>query len=232
MNRKYRNPSTNVTLMPQRLALSFILGVSILVFAAPSVAEADVLFTNFGAGLTYDINLGNPVGNAFDGNDWAEANTFTPSFSGSFQSLLIALSCAFTCPDAVSVSLTADNGIQPGTVLESFSVAGGSLGPIGVYNAPLLLNSVLRPQLFAGTQYWVAVSAPLTDSVSWNLNNTGDVSGQASSTDDGATWFSPSGNTPGALEVDATVVPEPGSFALLVGVGLLVSLIHRRRRSQ
>jgi hypothetical protein len=232
MNHKYRNPSTIVTTMPQRLALSFILGVSILVFAAPSVAEADEVFTNFGGGLTYDINSGNSVGNAFDGNDYAEANTFTPSVSGSLQLVRIALSCAFSCPDAVTVSLNADAGDQPGLILEAFSVAGGGLGPIGVYNAPLILDSLLLPHLVAGTQYWVAVSAPLTDTVSWNLNTTGDASDQAISSDGGATWFSPSGNTPGALEVDATSVPEPGSFALLVGGGLLVSLIHRRRRSQ
>jgi hypothetical protein len=224
------NRNDTVTLMPKRLALSLILGVSLLVFAAPSVAEAATVFTNFGPGLTYDINSGNPVGNAFDGNNYAEANTFSPSSSGSLQSLLIALSCAFGCPFPVSVSLTADGGDQPGVILESFSVAGPALGPIGVPNAPILLNSVLLPQLFAGTQYWVAVSAPLTDSASWNLNTTGDVSDQAMSADGGATWFSPSGNTPGALEVDA--VPEPGTSALLVGGGLLLGLIRQRRRSQ
>jgi hypothetical protein len=232
MTSKYRIPSTTVTFMPQRFALSFVLGVSLLGLAAPSVAEAGTVFTNFGPALSYDINSGNPVGNAFDGNNWAEANSFTPAFSASLQSLMLALSCALSCPDAVSVSLTADAGDQPGVILESFSVAGGSVGPIGVYNAPILLNSVLLPQLFAGTRYWVAVGAPLTDNVAWNLNTTGDVSDQASSSDGGATWFSPSGNTPGALEVDATTVPEPGSFAPLVSVSLLLSLIHRRRRFQ
>jgi hypothetical protein len=217
--------------MTHRLALSLIVGGSILVFAAPSVAEAGAVFTNFGPALSYDINSGNPVGNAFDGNDYAEANSFLPSFSGSLQSLRIALSCAFSCPGAVGVSLTADNADQPGLVLESFVVAGGTLGPIATNNPPLFLLSVLHPSLIVGTRYWVAVGAGLTDNVAWNLNTTGDVSDQAISTDNGATWFSPSGNTPGALEVDAAA-PEPGSFALLVGGGLLVSLIHRRRRSQ
>lgn len=236
MTSKYRNPSTTVTFMPQRFALSFVLGASLLGFASPSVAEAGTVFTNFGPALSYDISSGNPVGNAFDGNNWAEANSFTPAFSSSLQSLMLALSCAFSCPNAVSVSLTADAGDQPGAILESFSVAGGSLGPTGVNNAPLLINSVLLPHLTAGVRYWVAVSAPLTDNVSWNLNTTGDVSDQASSTDGGATWFSPSGNTPGALEVDASPAsvgtPEPGSSALLVGGGLLLGLLSRRRRSQ
>ena len=165
--------------MSKRLALSYVLGVSMLVVAAPSVAGAATVFTNFGPSLTYDINSGNPVGNAFDGSLYAEANTFSLSSSASLDSLLLALSCAFVCPDAITVSLTADNGDQPGAILESFSVAGTGLGPIGVYNAPQLLLSVLHPTLSAGVQYWIAVSAPLTDNVSWNLNNTGDVSDQA-----------------------------------------------------
>jgi hypothetical protein len=234
MTSKYRIPSTTVTFMPQRFALSFVLGVSLLGLAAPSVAEAGTVFTNFGPALSYDINSGNPVGNAFDGNQYAEANTFSSSFTGSLDSLLLALSCAFSCPDAITVSLTADNGDQPGAILESFSVNGTGLGPIGVYNAPILLNSMLHPVLSVGVQYWVAVSAPLTDNVSWNLNTTGDASDQAMSTDGGATWFSPSGNTPGALEVDASATtvgaPEPGSAALLVGGGLLLALIRQRRR--
>jgi hypothetical protein len=229
MNGKYRNPSTIVTPMPQRLALSFILGVSILVFAAPSVAEAGIVFTNFGPALSYDINSGNPVGNAFDGNDYAEADSFVPSFTNPLQSLRIALSCAFSCPDLFGVSLNADAGDQPGLVLESFVVAGGALGPIGTNNPPVLLLSVLHPSLVMGTRYWVAVDAGLTDTVAWNLNTTGDVSDQAISSDNGASWFSPSGNTPGALEVTAT--PEPGSFGLFGGA-LALSLLLQRRRSQ
>ena len=197
----------------------------------PSVAGAATIYNNFGPGLTYDINSGNPVGNAFDGNDYAEANTFIAPFSASFQSLQIALSCAFSCPDTFSVYLTADAGDEPGLTLENFSVAGGVLGPIGVYNSPLVLNSLLLPHLTAGARYWVAVRAPLTDTIAWNLNTTGDVSDQAISTDSGATWFSPSGNTPGALRVDAVAprgVPEPGSLGLLIGGGLLLSLLRRQ----
>jgi hypothetical protein len=215
--------------MTHGFTLPLILGASILAFAAPSVAEAGTVFTNFGPALSYDINSGNPVGNAFDGNDYAQANSFLPAFGGSLQSLRIALSCAFSCPDAVGVSLTADSADQPGLVLESFVVAGGALGPIGINNPPLFLLSVLHPSLTAGTRYWVSVGAGLTDTVAWNLNATGELSDQAISSDNGATWFSPSGNTPGALEVDA--VPEPGSF-LLVGGALLLSLVVQRRRPQ
>jgi len=201
-----------------------------VVLAVSSVAEASTVFTNFGPALTYDITSGKPVGNAFDGNQYAEADSFIPAAGGSLQSLRLALSCAFSCPDPFGVSLTIDIAHQPGLVLESFVIAGGALGPLGTDSPPLLLLSVLHPALTKGTQYWVTVGADLTDTVAWNLKTTGDVSDQAISTDNGATWFAPSGLTPGALEVDA--VPEPGSWGLLVSGALLLSLLLQRRRSR
>jgi hypothetical protein len=217
--------------MTDRFARPQILAASILLFAASSVAEAATVFTNFGPGLSYDINSGNPVGNAFDGNDYAEANSFVPTGSGSLQSLRIALSCAFACPGPVGVSLTTDTADHPGLVLESFVVPGGTLGPIGTNNSPLFLLSVLHPALIMGTKYWVAVGAGLTDTAAWNLNTTGDLSDQAISTDGGSTWFSPSGNTPGALAVEAEAVPEPGTSRLLVTGALMLTLVFQRWRA-
>ena len=206
------------------------LAVGMLSLAAPSSASAGVVFSNFGLGLAYDFTAGNPVGNAFDGNNYAEGSTFTPTSTSTLLSLVIALSCPFNCPapDAVTVSLTGDAGDQPGVVLESFAIPGIALGPFGVHNPPRVLNSVFRPLLVVGTRYWVTVSADLNDSISWDLNSTGDVSDTAISGDGGATWFSPSGNTPGAFEVDSTV-PEPASAAVVAGGGLLLHLLRRRR---
>lgn len=213
--------------MTRRFALPLALGASVLMFAVQPVSAASVAFSNFSAGLSFDGNSGNPVGNAFDGNDYGEADSFTSSLSGSFQSLTIALSCILTCADPVTVGLAADGGDQPGTVLESFSVAGASLGGFGASFTPLTLSSVLHPRFVQGSVYWVTVTADLNDVAAWNLNTSGDTSDQAISTDNGATWFSPSGNTPGAVEVDATV-PEPGTSLLLVGGALLFG---RRIRS-
>jgi hypothetical protein len=128
--------------------------------------------------------------------------------------------------------LAADGGDQPGTLLESFSVAGASLGGFGASFTPLTLNSVVYPRFVQGSVYWVTVTADLNDAAAWNLNTSGDTSDQAISMDGGVTWFSPSGNTPGALEVDATV-PEPGpALMLLLGGALLcgrrIGLIARR----
>jgi hypothetical protein len=205
--------------MTRHFTASIALGFCVS-FLLPAVSMASAIFTNFGSGQSYNISAGNAVGNGFtfDGSVFAEGSTFTPAANAKFGSLDIALSCAFSCPDPFTVALSRDGGDQPGTVIESFAVAGASLGALGVNNPPLVLNSALLPTLTAGTQYWVTVSADLNNAIAWNLNSTSDISNQAISVDGGASWFSPSGLTPGAYEVDSQStagVPEPGSFVLL-----------------
>jgi hypothetical protein len=100
----------------------------------------------------------------------------------------------------------------------------------GEYNAPLVLNSLVHPLLNASTRYWVTVAADLNDSIAWNLNSIGDGADHALSADAGATWFSPSGNTPGAFQVNS-VVPEPGAAGLFVSGGLLLVMARKRART-
>jgi len=181
----------------------------------PAAAVANPVFSNFGPAQGYNTLNGSPVGNAFDGNNYAEGATFTPSANAIFGSLDIALSWAFSAPaSSFIVDLTQNNGGQPGAVIESFTVSGGLLQQQGNNNAPLALNSVLHPSLLAGTAYWITVAtANARDSIVWNDNSTGDVSNQAVSTDGAATWFAPSGGTPGAYEINSyTAVPEPFSY--------------------
>jgi hypothetical protein len=203
-----------------------------LLFAVPAVSRADsVLFSNFGPGFSHNTSSGNPVGNAFDGNDYAEGGTFMPTTSANFSSLDIALSCAFTCPDNFTVSLDANNAGIPGAALESFILSGASLGLLSANNPPIVLSSVLEPLLAAGTEYWVTVSSDLNDSIAWNWNSTGDTSSEAISTDGGTTWFAPSGLTPSAYQVNGaslSAVPEPSTLILmLLGFGLV--LVVRKR---
>jgi len=212
------------------------MGVCALLLAAPAVSRADtVVFSNFGAGSSYNTSVANPVGNAFDGNNYGEGDTFTPTSTTKLSSIDIALSCfsAGLCPDAFTVSLDTSSGDAPSTVLESFSVAGTSLGLFGSSNAPIVLTSILDPTLTSGTQYWVTVTSDLNDSIGWNLNSTGDPSDEALSFDGGASWFSPSGQTPGAYEVNGASstttppVPEPSSLGLMM-TGLLSLAAGRR----
>ena len=158
-------------------------GIWVVAFAALPVVSAVTISNNFGVSFSYNTNLGNPVGNAFDGSLYAEANAFVPSTSATFSSLTISLSCAASCPATFTVALTGDNGGQPGTTLESFTVAGNKLGPLGSNNPPLVLNSVQHPFFTGGLQYWIKVVADSGESIAWNLNSKGNVANQATSSD-------------------------------------------------
>jgi len=220
-------------------AVTVMLALTIL-FTVPTISRADdIVFTNFGAGKSYNTAVGNTVGNAFDGNNYAQGDTFTPLLSESFTSLTIALSCLSACPDKFDVSLAASAVGAPGAVLTNFIVNGASLGAFGANNAPLDLNAnaVLRPMLTAGTQYWITVSSDLNDSVAWNLNSADDVAAHAISLNGGSTWFSPSGLTPGAFEVQGVnavkAVPEPSSLTLVLYsmMAVIGALTWRRRKA-
>ncbi len=201
--------------------------------AAPAIAPASVIFTNFGAGPTYNTTGGNPDGNAFDGSNYAEGDTFTPTANATFGSVQVALSCNVGCPvaDNFTIALRADAASQPGAVIESFIFSATTLGPLGTNNVPVMATSILKPLLTAGTPYWVTVASSLSYSIAWNWNSTGDTANEAISTDGGASWFSPSGLTPGAFEVDsAATIPEPGA-GLLISGGLLMGMLGTRIRA-
>jgi hypothetical protein len=198
----------------QRLSITRSLGFWALLLATTSVSHADItLFTNFSAGFGYNTGNGNFIGNFGDGNLYAETDSFTASATASLSSIDIALSCVFACPDPVTVSFARNSGGLPGAVLETFSVAGGSLPAFGSGGAPMVLNSVLHPLLTSGMEYWVTVAPDSNDSAAWGLNSTGDASVAYLSQDGGTTWDTTSTATPGALQVNG--VPEPSTVILL-----------------
>lgn len=209
------------------------LGVCIVCLGISTAASAGIVFSNFGPGLTYDTSTGNVVGDGFDGNYYSEGESFTPGANALFGSLSIALSEVYPGSQGVpmTISLAADNGNAPGVVLESWSTAPGSLGLLGNYNAPLVLNSSLNLMLLAGTEYWVTASLAgpgAGDAVAWNWNSTGDANAQA--INDGSGWYSPSGLTPGAFQIDSveSTVPEPPTLAL-IGLAIAGLAIRSRR---
>jgi PEP-CTERM motif len=198
--------------------------------ALPAIAPAAVIFTNFGPSLSYDITQGNPVGNDFAGDTAAEGDSFIPTANAAFASVQLALSCVVGCPaaDTFTVALTADNADAPGAAIESFLFSGTTLSALGINNAPIMATSVLKPTLTAGTRYWITVSSSLTYALAWNNNTTSSTVDQAVSSDGGASWFSPSGMTPSAFQVNsAATAPEPSTVLLLSG-GLLLGFLRNR----
>ncbi len=225
--------------MTRRLFASTLLA---LLLAGATEARAGIIFSNFGSGLGYNTGSGNFIGNGQDGSgsNYAQGDTFTASANYTVGSLQIALSNYFsTNTDTLLVSLVTDSGSNSpgGTVLTSWSIAAGTLGTFGNNNAPLDLTAASGVTLTMGDQYWVTVAdttSGANDSNVWNWNSTGDTSSQAISTDGGSTWFSPSGLTPGAYQLNtpAAAVPEPSSLYMMlgsVGIGLLGDQWRRRR---
>lgn len=211
----------------KRIQTTVLLGA--LAAMLPATASATTIFTNFGPSLSYDTTQGNLVGNDFAGDNLAEGDSFISSATGVFSSATLALSCVTGCPAAMNftIDLTADSSDSPGAIIEDFSVTGVIFDALGNDNTPITVNSVLRPTLTNGTQYWITVSSSVDYSISWNNNSTGDTNDQAVSTDGGATWFAPSGATPSALEVDG-VTPEPSTAACLAVAGLLLGWARKR----
>jgi hypothetical protein len=196
-----------------------------------TVAHASIIFTNLGAGQSYDVTQGNPVGNDFAGDNAAQGETFTPTVTATLTSIEVALSCIVACPaiETFLISVTRDSSDAPGAAIESYGFTDGALPGLGNNHPLIMATSVLHPVLTAGTQYWITVSSSVNFAISWNDNNTGDTSDQAISSDGGSTWFSPSGMTPSAFEVDGTTsAPEP-STAIFLGSVVMLSLIVCRR---
>jgi hypothetical protein len=213
--------------MRNKLALLTGLSALILASAAPGICRADtVLFSNYAPSFGYVLNGGDTVGNDLEGANWGAGDAFVSSATAQLSSIYVTPTCEIGCRDPLIINLTANAGGKPGAVIESFSVPASVLGAFGVFNSPLMLNSVLHPTLTAGTEYWVTLTTDLNNTLVWNWNSIGQVSSEAASTDGGLTWTAPSGLATGALQVNGaattSAVPEPASIALLVtGLAML-----------
>ena len=179
--------------------------IPILAVLIPAAAlHADVIYTNFGTGTAYSSGAGVIV--TSDNSAWSSvAIAFTPSANYDLTS--IELVATDIIPDYLGATLGifADNGSgQPGGApLESFA-----LGPLGQFGdaVPLLtVESLLQPLLWANTQYWIGLNAPIGDLIVWNQNVTSSLG--FSQTDGSGNW-STSNADQGAVEVDGTLDPN------------------------
>jgi hypothetical protein len=148
-----------------------VLSLALLPFLGMA-GRAQVLFTNFGPGLTYKAsNYSGPGGTAC--TNFALATRFQPSVSAFFQDAKLALGL-FQGTNQVSVYLETDGPAGPGTVIEGPINVSLSTAPAG---SVITATSSLHPFLLGGTSYWLVWTAMNADTCADSFwNSTGDVS--------------------------------------------------------
>lgn len=190
---------------------ALILTVMVGLFA--SAANATVAYSSFGPGETYSTNT--RVVGSFNGPNYTVAMAFTVSETIALGEIRLPLEYFGIGPNVLNVSIYTDNGGEPDTALETIvTSATDTLQVQTVYSA-------LNPQLVAAEDYWMVLSS--AGRFGWALSPLGQT-GFKFSTDGGATWDDPSGNT--TISAFSVAVPEPA--AALAALGLLPLLSRRR----
>lgn len=197
--------------------------------------QADIIYTNFGSGDSFDMDAGVVVSQS---TDLRPSFAFTPAANLVLTEVDFVTSIGETSDlNQVTISLSADGGGQPGRVLASqeFDNAMGILGgetdlpPDGPGILSWLPSGTLH--LLAGATYWITFDGPAPGDVTWNYNNTLQ-SGYSEFVSNA--WQTTNG-TLGAIQISGAVdpsAPEPGT-ALLLGLGLIgMSRLRKRLKTR
>jgi hypothetical protein len=202
-------------------ALSLAVLVFLFVMCA-GIANAFVIFDNM-------------PGNVYDGTSGATVSGPTSPIGTNYAAQMFTVGdgdCTLTSIEipawvvmgtpSISVSLLADDGGVPGSLIESF-------GAMNISNGIYQFNSATNPLLYNIQNYWVAVYPGGPDTwAAWNLSD--NYIGLWAYDQDGNGWVSDYG-TEQAMRVNADIVPEPASLMMLLcGAGALGGMFLRRRK--
>lgn len=197
--------------------------LAVAVSSASASFASPAIYSSFGPGDSFSNDGSAVIGgsDAFPGGFQSMANLFTVT-GGDFQLGKIEVATVLEGgSNSLVVSLAANDGGLPGTVLESFPVSGlMTAHPGGI----LSMSSTTHPLLLDGLSYWVVVEAGATDTSAGWWESSPHVDGTVA-WNDGSGWRSYNG---GVEAFRVTAVPEPATAGLLA-LGGLAALIRRRR---
>jgi hypothetical protein len=200
-----------------------------LLLVCPSLARADIVFNNFGAGDAFSdggrLIQGEDVGTIGD-VDQAVSFIVGPS-SYYLTQLSLGIFVSSSPSDGtgpLDVVVAADDAGLPGTALRTFSL---DVTDTGKQIVTAVEGGLL--QLDANTPYWIIADGKDTFDGSWQFNSMGDL-GNTAGRSDGATWSLRVDDDRMALRVEGRLVPEP-NFTLILAGGLLALAARGRRRS-
>ena len=202
---------------------------AILILAAATAcigpARADTVYSNINPGDSFGPGIA--IGLVpFTGTFNYAGVGFTPGQNYDLDSLELAVSLS-SGPNVLDVYVMSSLGGLPDQVLESFALT-NELTAVPATGL-VTIDSIVHPELEAGQQYWVVAAGGPATFAFWQ-QNAHDIEGPNVSGSSLTTLLRDSdANVIEALDVNGTVVPEPGS-AMLVAGALLLGLAYRNRK--
>ncbi len=201
-----------------------------LVLLSTSLAHADVIFNNFGAGDTY--NPGSWEVRAITNISRQDrAKSFVPTQTYKLTTIELALYYE-TGDNRFTTLICADNGGEPGTILGS-GTQPATAAP--AFTSAIYTSTFSTITLNAGSTYWVILQALFPDTGDggfwWGSSPTGDTGHSLYEADIVTSiysWTPQPGSPAPVLRVSGTLAaPEPTALCLLC---LGAPLLLRRRR--